>query len=280
MLNLQRRTCLVLGSFALVACQGAPFDHGDNVSTGGQTSTLASSGAGGAISSGGTGSVGTSSVANVEVTDSSALSTSEANAVSASRDVVLFASWQETMSGTGIMMFVASIHNGTGSSIFVDSKCTADWRRLEGDTWVPGASVANVCPSAIVNLVELPAGRTFYATNAFSLPAFGPGTYGLRGRYWMNCASGRDCVSSIELSSQTVWVASNASQTIATPVGPGGLHATCTKDGPCSAGQTAIAYTGTGDTCTCEIPCVATSMDCPSGTACSFVSAPLGSMCY
>jgi len=250
MLNLQRSTRFVLGSLAFVACQGTPLDHGDNVGAGDPTSTLASVGAGGASS------------------------------VSAPKDVVLFASWQETMSGTGLRMFVASIHNGTDSSIFVDSTCTADWWRLDGGTWVLGASTANVCPAAVVHPVELPAGKTFYADNAFSLPAFGAGTYRLRGKYWVNCVAGQDCGASVDLASQTVWVASNASQIGATPVGPGGLHATCTKDGPCPAGQTALAYTGTGDTCTCEIPCGASSTDCPSGTACAFVSATLGSMCH
>jgi hypothetical protein len=249
MMDLQRSICLVLGPLALVACHGDPLDKGDSVGTAKSTSTLASVDAGGASS------------------------------VSPPNGVVLFASWQETMSGTGIMMFVASIHNGTNSSIFVDSTCTADWWRLDGDTWVLGASTANVCPSAVVHLVELPAGQTFYANNAFNLPAFGAGTYRLRGKYWVNCVAGQACGASMDLSSQTVWVASNASQLSAPPVGPGGLHATCTKEGPCPAGQTAIAYTGTGDTCTCEIPCGASATDCPSGTACAFVSAPLGSMC-
>lgn len=248
-MNLQRSACLVLGSLALVACHGDPLDQIDGVSTGNPTSTLVSTDAAGASS------------------------------VSPPNGVVLFASWQETMSGTGIRMFVASIHNGTDNSIFVDSTCTADWWRLDEGTWVLGASTANVCPSASVHPVELPAGQTLYASNAFNLPAFGAGTYRLRGKYWVGCAAGQDCGSSIEVSSQTVWVASNSSQLSATPVGPGGLHATCTKDGPCPAGQTALAYTGTGDTCTCEIPCGGSAADCPSGTTCEFVSALLGSMC-
>jgi hypothetical protein len=91
MLNLQRSTYWVLGSLALVACHGDPLDQADSVGTGKPTSTLASVGAGGASS------------------------------VSPPNGVVLFPSWQETMSGTGIDMFVASIHNGTDSSIYADS---------------------------------------------------------------------------------------------------------------------------------------------------------------
>ncbi len=219
-----------------------------------------------------------------------------------SEGVTLYLAWVDFMSGTGYKTLEVTWHNGTDHSIFLDTSCPADWWRLQGDSWVVGLGANDVCPnSSGIRLAELLPGTTYRRNGAPNLAYYGAGTYRLRGTYWLGCGAG-SCTSSHQAASAAVKVvvrtnepgaagaagAPNTGSGLAGTAGvdstvtPDGLHATCSADGPCAVGQTAIGifYTNSGaPACSCEIPCDPGSSTCPSATSCQFVSDGLGSLC-
>jgi hypothetical protein len=220
-----------------------------------------------------------------------------------SEGITLYLAWVDFMSGSGHKDLEVAWYNGTDHSIFIDTSCPADWWRLKGESWVVGLDADHVCPSSSgIRLAELLPGAYYHHNGGPNLVYYGAGTYRLRGTFWLGCGTGNVCSSPHQAASSAVNVVVRVTGTASTgsagassvdsslagaagvgsTVGPNGLHATCSADGPCTAGQTAVAvfYTGSApETCACEIPCVSGSTTCPPDTSCEFVSDGLGSLC-
>jgi hypothetical protein len=195
--------------------------------------------------------------------------------------VSLYAAWYEPMAGTGSRQFNATWSNGTSQSIFIDSRCGADWQRFQDGEWVLGASVPNVCPNALPNLVELLPGATVHASNTFNLAAFGAGRYRLQGTYSVGCEPGGNCAYSRSTTSAEVrvLVLAGTSPGNTSTGSPGELHAECGDTRPCQSNQTAIEVNyDNAITCSCEILCDAAANACPLDTTCK-VRAGLVSLC-
>ncbi|MBN1611459.1 MAG: hypothetical protein JW940_32800 [Polyangiaceae bacterium] len=193
-------------------------------------------------------------------------------------EVSLFAAWSPTMPPLEYHAFYAAWSNQSDHSIFVEPRCCADWWRREGGGWVLRADSV---PDAVGPWVELLPGQTLRASLASNLAS---GIYELRGRYRVGCRFGNDCSASYARTSREVWVVVRAGESSAdtdNETAAAQLHASCSAEAPCPAGQTAIAVFSSEDKCTCEIPCEPSTSKavCPTEESCSFISDSLGPIC-
>lgn len=196
--------------------------------------------------------------------------------------VILFPAWSEFMSGTGRREFRAAIYNGSDRSIFVDPGCIGNWWKQQGDTLAKVYSSSFACINTIAGAQELPPSATAYSRHSYNLSATGVGIYQLQGEYWVGCTLAGTCAEQLSATSADVWVLSSA---VAAPsnspaTGPEGLHVVCGENLGCPSGQTAIeTYYSDNVGCTCEMPCDPAANTCPAGTACTYVSGVIGSLC-